>query len=524
MAFLGMYRHARTAHVQSITGETFISLGTNALSGKDICTEGGVIALAEGDLRNHSQLARAFRLPYHSRPSAIVMRAYKTWGVDYPSHIEGAVMTAVIDRAEDRMIVTRDRMGALPVYYSWRARSTAFASRAEFLLLAGAAGRMVNREGLCEILAMGGVYTPGRTPFRDIRMLEAGCMLLSDGRGVRVKRYYSLISAVEKKERSDYATFRESYISAAGEMSRKQPGILILGSPGDIALSGAIERKYRECPRGYALKDRITPEYRKEILNLNLSLEDLSTDGDELFDCMEENAHIMGFPGYKWEDALFMLAVKGASKHEKNLAASMDDGLYARGGIFPWAEGDNALTYVKRWVKEKLNADQYVNDRRHEMLDRLLFSGGADACDDQLVSNLQYALFALPAVSQKRWAIAHHMGVKLHSPMFDERVVVNLVCAGEDGCVERLAMEMSGAEMVNEKRLRIAQMPPEAFEKRVLEDALRIASDDNEPVSRLADADKIKKHVRGGCADIGALCSILQLNRFLIEFEAETEL
>ena len=136
MAFLGMYRQARTAHVQSITGETFVSLGTHAMSGKNVFTEGGVIALAEGKLRNHMQLCRELKIPYNTGMSHVVLKAYQTWGADYPRHMEGAVMTAVIDRAEDRMIVARDRIGAIDVYYAWRSRSCAFASEEKLLLLA----------------------------------------------------------------------------------------------------------------------------------------------------------------------------------------------------------------------------------------------------------------------------------------------------------------------------------------------------------------------------------------------------
>ena len=158
--FLGMYRQARTAHARQLTEGTFVSLGTSAMGGRDVCAQGALMALAAGHIANRRALLRTLELTEPLPDAALVLNAYRRWGADYPRRIEGAAVTAVIDRIEDRLILTRDRMGAVPVYYAWRGRSAAFSGRPELLLRAGVARRQsmnvrskhaVNRFGRCPV-------------------------------------------------------------------------------------------------------------------------------------------------------------------------------------------------------------------------------------------------------------------------------------------------------------------------------------------------------------------------------------
>lgn len=41
--FLGMYRQARTAHARQLTEGTFVSLGTSAMGGRDVCAQGALM-------------------------------------------------------------------------------------------------------------------------------------------------------------------------------------------------------------------------------------------------------------------------------------------------------------------------------------------------------------------------------------------------------------------------------------------------------------------------------------------------
>ena len=216
MNFLGLFRQVRTSHAQSLTGENFLSLGMSAVSGRDVLSEGGILALNEGEIENREELTHTLGLPRDASGSALILRAYRMWGADYPRRVKGTAATAVMDRAEDRLLLTRDRMGFTPVYYAWRGRSTSFAGRADLLLRAGVAGRLVDANGLLELFLMGSVPSAGRTPFKDIRMLEPGCTLIADARGTRIKRYFTLSPASFPFENADVVPGKaDLYESAA---------------------------------------------------------------------------------------------------------------------------------------------------------------------------------------------------------------------------------------------------------------------------------------------------------------------
>ena len=52
----------------------------------------------------------------------IVLAAYARWGEDYVERVEGPVLTAVLDRDADTLILCRDRVGERRVFYNRRGR------------------------------------------------------------------------------------------------------------------------------------------------------------------------------------------------------------------------------------------------------------------------------------------------------------------------------------------------------------------------------------------------------------------
>ncbi len=86
--------------------------------------------------------------PVDGSLSALVLAAYRLWGEEYPSRLGGPVVSAVIDQDAGRLILSRDRMGELPVFYAYRGGSMAFADHPAKLLESPVATRIVDREGV----------------------------------------------------------------------------------------------------------------------------------------------------------------------------------------------------------------------------------------------------------------------------------------------------------------------------------------------------------------------------------------
>ena len=191
MELLGIFHKKTFMEARGVCEAPYIEKGGHALSARDAATSGGVIACALGRMRNAAALAEELELMREERSLArIVLAAYARWGEDYIEHIEGPVLTAVLDRDADALILCRDRMGERRVFYTAQDGCVAFADHPDMLLEAGCLRPVVDMDGLRELFGLGPARTPGKTPWRGMYALEPGCALVARGNDVRVRRYF----------------------------------------------------------------------------------------------------------------------------------------------------------------------------------------------------------------------------------------------------------------------------------------------------------------------------------------------
>ena len=178
MELLGIFHKKTWMEARGVCEAPYIEKGGNALSARDAATSGGVMACALGRMRNAAALAEELGLMREERSLArIVLAAYARWGEDYVERVEGPVLTAVLDRDADTLILCRDRVGERRVFYTAADGCVAFADHPDMLLEAGCLRPVVDMDGLRELFGLGPARTPGRTPWRDMRALEPGCAL-----------------------------------------------------------------------------------------------------------------------------------------------------------------------------------------------------------------------------------------------------------------------------------------------------------------------------------------------------------
>lgn len=153
--------------------------------------DGSVIAVINGEIYNYKYLReqlRDLRHDFRSEcDSEVIVHAYEEWGVDFVAKLSGMFALAVYDKTEGKLLLARDPIGKKPLYYCYKSGTLYFASEIKAILKCVPAE--VDYSMLSAYLMY--QYSMGSdTLFKGIRKLAPGCMMVSNGRGYLIRKYW----------------------------------------------------------------------------------------------------------------------------------------------------------------------------------------------------------------------------------------------------------------------------------------------------------------------------------------------
>lgn len=157
--------------------------------------DGSVVVAYNGEIYNYRDLthgleARGHRFRTRS-DTEVLVHGYEERGADWVEELRGMFAYAVWDEARRRLVLVRDRLGIKPLYYHAGREGLVFASEIKALLEHPGVPRELDPEALDAYLSLR--YVPGpRTPFRGIRKLPPGHLLVCDRDGPRERRYWDV--------------------------------------------------------------------------------------------------------------------------------------------------------------------------------------------------------------------------------------------------------------------------------------------------------------------------------------------
>ncbi|HZT75636.1 MAG TPA: asparagine synthase (glutamine-hydrolyzing) [Vicinamibacterales bacterium] len=176
-----------------------LSTGQQPLSNED----GTVWVSFNGEIYNHRD-ARA-RLEaaghrYRTRSDTeTLVHAYEEWGDDCAHRFRGMFAFAIWDARQRRLLLTRDRLGIKPLYWSRVGDTLLFASEIKAILASGLVAPAANDDALAETLSTR--YTAGeQTLFRGIYKLLPGHQLVLERGAIRIRQYWDVPVAEGRRE------------------------------------------------------------------------------------------------------------------------------------------------------------------------------------------------------------------------------------------------------------------------------------------------------------------------------------
>ncbi|MGI5485476.1 asparagine synthase (glutamine-hydrolyzing) [Microtetraspora malaysiensis] len=127
----------------------------------------------------------------------VVLEAYLEWGEDFVDRLNGMYAFAIWDARREELLLVRDRMGIKPLYYYPTPSGVLFGSEPKAILANPLAERVVDADGLRELLAF--VKTPESAVYRGMYEVRPGQIIRVRREGLTKRRYWRL----ESREHTD---------------------------------------------------------------------------------------------------------------------------------------------------------------------------------------------------------------------------------------------------------------------------------------------------------------------------------
>ena len=165
--------------------------------------------------------------------AALVVRAYQAHGDGGLAKIVGAFAFVCWDETRRRLILARDCLGDVPLFYFARPEFVAFATTLTALLALPNVPRVIDEVVLGHQVA-GNFLEPRRTVYRGIERVPSGTCVTIDSASVRHKKYWSpnLATASYPREQDYIERARELFDQAVVAALRDAPRAALLLSGG----------------------------------------------------------------------------------------------------------------------------------------------------------------------------------------------------------------------------------------------------------------------------------------------------
>lgn len=191
-----------------------------------------------GEILNYRTLRSKLRYPFRTEgDTETLLAAYRAQGADAVNQLDGQFAFALFDTDSGELLLFRDRMGILPLYYYADHHMIAFASEIKALLPALPGAPEIDEASLDDYLALRSVPAPF-TLFKHVRKLPAAHRLRVTRSGqVRTERYWGI------PEPARFHQFRppEAVEQVSDALKRAVAAAMVSDVPVGAYLSGGVD-------------------------------------------------------------------------------------------------------------------------------------------------------------------------------------------------------------------------------------------------------------------------------------------
>ena len=529
MNYFGVYHSDYSRSNSGIFDAPCITVGRMMLCARGAFSRGKQLALTWGRIRNRSALAGTLGCGGDVGESELALRAYQRWGVEYPNHIEGPVVSCVMDASADTLVLVRDRMGERPVFYARHGDSLAFSDHPDVLLKAAKVEPSMGSDNLRELFGLGPARSPGTTCYRRMLSLEPGCALVVREGRETVQRYWRLRDEPHGEDAPTTVRRTRTLLEqCALDAAALKPAVMLSGGLDSTALTALLKDRvaplrsfsvdYQDNARDFvanAFRPEMDAPYVSEAVRaFGTQHRTAMLTQRDLAKGLDRAMSLRGFPGMADIDSSLMLFAEQIARFDV-CVVSGECGDEVFGG-YPWFKGAAPLedfpwsgslelreSLLRSELRETLRLKEYVADvfaARRAMAD----PGPGFEPNERRLRTLQRLCFEffMPNLQERARRMCDGAGLEVLTPLCDERLVQYVYnvpwkmkfMGGQEKGLFREAV----ADLLPEKLLRRTKSPypktcsPE-FSGIVRSMALRLTEDVDAPIFELIDRKRLKR-------------------------------
>lgn len=204
----------------------------------------GVALVFNGTIYNYPELRKELQAKGHEFKSSgdteVILKSYIEWGVDCLQRLHGMFAFAIWDANKKELLLTRDRVGIKPLYFSQTDQRLLFASNTQALIHAdNSIDKDIDASALHNLFSLHAVVPAPRTILKGIRKVKpAHYMVFKQDGSVEEKRYWTLTAKRPNKKMSEQDWVEAIRASLKKSVDRR---VKIADVPVGVLLSGGID-------------------------------------------------------------------------------------------------------------------------------------------------------------------------------------------------------------------------------------------------------------------------------------------
>jgi asparagine synthase (glutamine-hydrolysing) len=250
----GYYRDDHAA-----LGHTRLAIIDTAGGAQPLCNETDTLWVTfNGEIFNYVELRDELqRLGHRFRTASdteVIVHAWEEWSEDCFTRFNGQWALALWDSREQKLILSRDRLGVRPLFYTRVPHGLLFASEVKALFADPAVDRAFDPVGLDQTFSYWSTVAP-RTVFRGVEQLEPGYVAVLDRTGFRKAPYWRISFPEQGREpnqdtEENTAALRERLVEAARLRFLRSdvPVGAYLSGGLDSSITAAVISRYTDAP------------------------------------------------------------------------------------------------------------------------------------------------------------------------------------------------------------------------------------------------------------------------------------